>query len=681
MDGGSGLFGQLRKRNVLRAAALYVGTVWALAQGISQLAPAVGAPDWITRWFLIATGIGFPFWLAFAWFYGPAARDAGSDPDTGSAEAGARSSNRKVDLAIIGVLSAALVLALTDRFFAHRNTATPVDDKSIAVLPFDNMSADAANAYFAEGMRDLILTKLADIGDLRVISRASTQAYKSRPDNLKEVAADLGVATVLEGSVQRSGTDVLINVQLIDVRNDRHIWAQSYQRTLDNIFGVEGEVATRIADALKSKLTAGETARLAEAPTLDASALDHFLRAEYIANEGHTLLDLSRIRQALPPYEQAVSEDPSFALAFARLSYAESLLVWLGADGAEAEALIASARKHAEKALALQPHLPDAHLAIGFYEYYGKHDYDAALKAFGDALDERPNDADAMAAKAFVLRRQGHIEESIRSLEAALARDPRNARVAFNLCMTRVMRGMYAQAESACQRALAVNPTDAVSRAQFSNILLLEGDPDRALANASGDEPIMRQKRSEILFVMRRFREAIEAMESVEDTPDNFQWLGGSKSLNLASLYESAGDPARAKELYAEALPGLKKALDDPSIWPTKAAIIWSQIASAEFAINGRQAALDAIAKSESFLQFPDHVYGPFARVASAVVAAHAGHAEVAVPLLERVFEDPAGGMLMSARLLAIDPNWDPIRHDAKFVELVRRYGTRQNGG
>lgn len=676
-----GLFGQLRKRNVLRAAVLYVGAAWALAQGISQLAPAVGAPDWVTRWFLIATCIGFPFWLALAWFYGPATDDANRDSDTGPAEAVAQSSNRKVDLAIIGVLSVALVLALADRFVAHRSAATPVDDKSIAVLPFDNMSADAGNAYFADGMRDLILTKLADIGDLRVISRTSTQSYKSRPDSLKDVAAELGVATVLEGSVQRSGNDVLVSVQLIDARTDRHIWAQSYQRTLDNIFGVEGEVATRIADSLKSKLTAGETARLSEAPTLDARALDHFLRAEYIAHEGHMLLDLSRIRLALPPYEQAVSEDPAFALAFARLSYTESLLVWLGADGAEAETLIANARTHAEKALALQPDLPDAHLALGFYEYYGKHDYDAALKAFDEALEERPNDADAMAAKAFVLRRQGHIEESIRSLEVALARDPRNARVAFNLCATRTMRSLYAQAELACLRALAINATDATSRAFLANLMILEGDPQRALATASGDNPVLRLQRAVALSKMRRFREAIAETEGIADTPDNFQWLGGPKSLNLASLHESAGDTVRAKELYAEALPILEKALDDASIWPTKAAVIWSEIASAKLAIDGVDAALDAIAKSESFLQFPDHVYGPTARVASASVAARAGHADLAVSLLERVFEDPAGGMFISAPLLAIDPEWDPIRHDAKFAELLRRHGVHPSDG
>jgi len=232
----AGLFAELKRRNVLRAAALYVGAVWALAQGIAQLAPVFGFGDWVTRWFVVAGAIGFPFWVAFAWFYEftpeGLRRESKLDPSDPTAHA----RGRRLDKWIIGVLLVAVVLLVTNQFVLRRDAtsreavgAAPaplpqVAQRSIAVLPFDNLSRDADNAYFARGMQDLILTRLSEIAELKVISRTSTQKYGSQPANLRQVAAELGVATVLEGSVQKSGNDVLINVQLIDARTDAHLW-------------------------------------------------------------------------------------------------------------------------------------------------------------------------------------------------------------------------------------------------------------------------------------------------------------------------------------------------------------------------------------------------------------------------------------------------------------------------
>ncbi|HXS04375.1 MAG TPA: hypothetical protein VN731_07855, partial [Rhodanobacter sp.] len=254
MNGKPSFFAELQRRNVLRAGVLYAGVVWALAQGLAQLLPLFGAFDWMARWFVIASIIGFPFWLVFAWFYEFTPQGLKRESEIDPTDSVARSTGRKLDFWIIGVLTVAVVLLLTDRLVPHKDApkaiAASASAKSIAVLPFENLSADKDNAYFVAGMQDLILTKLADIGDLKVISRTSTEKYQSHPDNLKDIAQQLGVATILEGSVQKAGNQVLINVQLINTQTDAHIWAQAYPRTLDNIFGVEGEVAEKIAAAL-----------------------------------------------------------------------------------------------------------------------------------------------------------------------------------------------------------------------------------------------------------------------------------------------------------------------------------------------------------------------------------------------------------------------------------------------
>ncbi|MGH8129207.1 MAG: hypothetical protein ACRETC_12790, partial [Gammaproteobacteria bacterium] len=239
---------ELKRRNVLRAAVLYIGAVWALSQGISQLSGPLGLANWVTVWFLFAAAIAFPFWIVIAWFY--EFTPHGIQPESAVAEdAPSRHSNaRWLDFAIFGVMAIAIVL-LASGYLVRRNAPThataitSITTKSIAVLPFENLSADKNNVYFADGMQDLILTKLADIGDLKVISRTSTESYGSHPENLKQIGQELGVATILEGSVQKAGNQVLINVQLIDAKTDSHIWAQSYTRTLTNVFGVEGDVA------------------------------------------------------------------------------------------------------------------------------------------------------------------------------------------------------------------------------------------------------------------------------------------------------------------------------------------------------------------------------------------------------------------------------------------------------
>ena len=463
-------------------AVAYVAFAFALLQGIDIVAHQFGWSDNVQRGCTLALIVGFVVTLVLAWYHGEQGRQRVTGPE---------------------LLLIALALAIGGGFLwqfsrspvpdekasatpaaasAGRDSAAPVTmpasnasipAKSIAVLPFENLSSDKDNAYFADGMQDLILTKLADIGDLKVISRTSTLKYKSRPENLKQVAAELGVATLLEGSVQKAGDQVLINVQLIDARSDAHLWASTYQRTLDNIFGVESEVAGKIADALKARLSPTDTARLASDLSHDSTANDLFFKAEYQFRQAEINFGTASVKAAIPLYRQAIAQAPDFALAYARLSYAESILAWWGGGGMDVKSLIAAARRDAEQAFKLAPTLAAAQLALGYSDMYGRNDYAGALKTFVAAVTLKPNDADALAARGWAERRLGRFKAAIDSLQKASTLDPRNATQAFHLGLTWMMINRYPEAERALRRALILDPHSLISKVYLSSAYLL----------------------------------------------------------------------------------------------------------------------------------------------------------------------------------------------------------------
>src|SRR5215467_662288 len=332
-------FAELKRRNVIRAVILYVGAVWALAQGISQLGPSVGAPEWATRWFLVAAGIGFPFWIAFSWFYEFTPEGLKRESEIDPAESITRHTGRKLDFAMIGVLAIAVVLLLTDRFVlrhgVNETTAVQIAEKSIAVLPFENLSSDKENAYFTDGVQDEILADLAKIADLKVISRTSVMQYRSGlARNLREIAQQLGVANVVEGSVQRSGNRVRVNAQLIDTRNDAHLWAQTYDRDLADVFAIQSEIAKAIADQLQAKLSPNEKKAIEQPPTTNLAAFDLYSRAKsLLLTPSLSATGDSDLRKAIELLNQAVKRDPSFFDAYRQLAYAhEALYAVPGSD-------------------------------------------------------------------------------------------------------------------------------------------------------------------------------------------------------------------------------------------------------------------------------------------------------------------------------------------------------------
>jgi TolB-like protein/Tfp pilus assembly protein PilF len=712
-----GFWRELKRRHVYRVAAAYAIVGWLLIQVVTQVFPIFHLPDWIDQAIVLLILIGFPIALVLAWAFdatpqGIVLTDA---QDSADVQPSSRSHRAVLVVGLIGALIALLagagwwhaergrlvapaahdkastvsvatpsaastaagVSAAKPRVIpASSIAAQPIPAKSIAVLPFENLSQDKDNAYFADGMQDLILTKLADIGDVKVISRTSTAKYESHPDNLKVIAQQLGVAAILEGSVQKAGNQVLINVQLINASSDSHIWAESYTRTLDNIFGVEGEVAQKVADALQAKLTPKETAQLATAMSSDAAANDLFLRAEYFANQGNTDYDPTSFRRAIPIYRQALAKDPGFPLARARLSFAESGAVWFGSGAGDIRRLIADAQAQAEQALAQQPRLVAAQVAIGYSAYWGRGDFAKALQAFDAALALRPNDADALSGKGFVLRRQGDFAAAIAAMTRALELDPRNISLLNSLGETFTAVSRYAQAAPLFQRALDLDPENVQTKFDDSaNILASDGDVARALAAAQGDDPQLRSWRAQLLTYQRKYREALALITDTPDTPAAFNYQVGPKPLLEAHLHQLAGDAPQARALFAQALAQSRARLSALAGAPIKQAFVWNHIAEAELGLGQTRAAFAAIATSQSVAnRSGDRFFSPSITVSNAQLYARAGRADLAVPLLVQTFATNFSGIDSSPTLLWLNPSWDPIRHDPRFQALLKQY-------
>lgn len=589
----------------------------------------------------------------------------------------------------VGALGAALVLivagaGLAYELFLSAPKGPGAPQRSIAVLPFDNLSADSANAYFVSGVQDEILTRLAAIRNLRVIARASTAGYASHPEDLRAVARELGVSTVLEGSVQKAGDTVHINVQLVDARTYAHIWAHSYDRKLDDVFDVEGEVAQEIADALRAKLLPREAARLARPPTADSQAYLFYLKANYLADRVFGEQDAkdpaSAERQAVRLYHRAISIDPGFAIAYARLSLMESRAFWFATsfDNDQHER-IADAGRTARKALALDPDLPQAHLAMGYVQYYARLDYAAALAQFEQARKGLPNNAAAIAAIGYIHRRQGKWRQALAELREAALLDPRNARRAQEVGITQVWMRRYAPARQTFKQVLAIQPHDYNADVRLAEIALLVGEPARVgvVLDRIPSDVKLGGLISALRFGAAMWeRKPERALAALAGSP---RWQLGPAyyvvptDLLRARAWSLEGDARRARKAYADALAALQTRLGR---WPDDETLLAS-IGKAQAGLgNGAKAVAAGIRATGILPVGKDAAYGPIYLYALAEIYARTGDAGRAVDLLERLLATPsAAGSLVSGATLRLDPVWDAIRSDPRFVALVNRYG------
>src|SRR5205085_4313508 len=578
-----------------------------------------------------------------------------------------------IGLFFLGRHSASNSAVLQDSVAA---TASSIPQKSIAVLPFENLSDDKNAAYFADGIQDEILTKLASIADLKVISRTSTAKYKSKPEDLKTVSQQLGVATVLEGSVQKAADKVRVNVQLIDARADSHLWAKSYDRDIKDVFTVESEVAQEIADSLQAKLSPAEANTLATAPTKDTAAYDLFLKGEYEERLADSSLKPESYEQAAAWYRQAIAHDPNFALAMARLVQNRISYHWFVEQMSEAE--LTQVRSMAEHAVALAPNLAQVHVALGQFYYHGYRQYEQALAEFERALQLQPNASAALEYAGYVHRRQGQWERCLAELKRAFEADPRNASLAANVSNTYIPLRMWKEAGRAARHSLELDPYAADGmRTLLGSIVSGSGDMNEAqrvlatfpaenkiLVNSTfGNVRDMTGDRAYIFVFAQDFEAALKLWETAGRTAvDERRRLSARVAIRVLAgdLIGAQAEAEKARQLLEERLREL------PNDISSMTQLSWVYLALK------RNTDATKLARRAARLLPPekDAVVGNELLTGLAEIEARTGATADAVAILRGQLSVPAGGSVSIARL-KIDPVWDPIRNDPGFQQLL----------
>ena len=466
----NGFFAELKRRNVYKVAVAYAIVAWLLIQGASILFPTFEAPAWVMKVFITAVIFGFPAALIFAWAFEitPEGIKRAEDVDVGKSIT--HQTGRKLvwTTAVLAVVAIALfayqvwrskstVGSVTSSSRSEETTAS-IPKKSIAVLPFENLSRDPDNAFFTDGVQDEILTDLAKVADLKVISRTSVMQYKTGAQrNLREIGQQLGVAHLLEGSVQRAANKVRVNAQLIDARNDAHLWAQTYDRDLADVFAIQSEIAKAIADQLQAKLSPSEKAAIEQQPTADVTAFDLYSRAKNLnLSTSFSAIGGKNLLQAADLLNQALARDPSFFLAQCQLAYAHDHLYFLGIDHTPGRLALAEAAVNA--AVRLRPDAGEAHVARAEHLYRAYLDYDGALAELENARRTLPNDPRVFELLGYIARRRGQQEEGLRNLQRAIELDPRNFFTLQQIALSYLGLRRYSEEEAVLDRALSIKP-------------------------------------------------------------------------------------------------------------------------------------------------------------------------------------------------------------------------------
>ena len=670
-------FSELRRRNVYKVAVAYAVVGWLLVQVATQVFPFLEIPNWVVRLVIALVAIGFPVALVIAWAFEATPEGIKRTEDVDLAAA-AKQPKKHAWIYVVAIGGAFSIGLFFVGRYSVRNTAsaarTELSAKSIAVLPFENLSDDKNAAYFADGIQDEILTKLASIADLKVISRTSTAKYKSKPEDLKTVSQQLGVATVLEGSVQKAADKVRVNVQLIDARADSHLWAKTYDRDLADVFAIQSEVAQEIADSLKAKLSPAEANTVASAPTKDTQAYDLFLKGEFEHRVANSNFRPESFDQAARWYKEAIARDPNFALAIAQLAICRLRRHWLTDPLTEAEVI--DAGKMAKQALTLAPDLAEAHIAVGLFHYYGFREYEPALTEFQRALQLQPNNALALSFVAFVHRRQGKWDLTLDELKKSIELDPRNPYTIGGVAETDIFLRMWKEAEDFARRGLTIDPHESTcmrmlllsslnqtGNAQEPLRLLATFPPDDLLLPNTGMFDMVIGTRGETFVLGRDFKAALEASEIGTIARTN-EWQRFAAKAGIRVL---AGDVTGAQPDAEKARKLLEaRQRDHPRDVRSLRALSWAYLA-----LNRKTDAINTARRAVELLPLEkDAVLGSGNLAALAEMQAQAGAAKEAVENLRKLLSIPAGETISIARL-KIDPVWDPIRNDRDFQKLL----------
>jgi TolB-like protein/Flp pilus assembly protein TadD len=676
-------FAELKRRNVYKVAIGYAIVAWLLMQVATQVFPFLEIPNWAIRLVIMLIVIGFPIALVIAWAFELTPEGLKRTEDVDVSKSITHKTGRKLDFFIIGVLLAVVAILIFQR--VHLKVPTPTSlipeksiaelpAKSIAVLPFENFSEDKGFAFFADGVQDEILTDLAKIADLKVISRTSVMQYKGGlTRNLPEIAQALKVAHVLEGSVQRSANRVRVSAQLIDARNDTHVWTEKYDRDLADVFAIQSEIAEKIADQLQAKLSPREKGAMNERPTSDMVAYDLYLRAKELIYEGrYASREKENYFKAVQLLDQAVARDPAFLLAYCQLAYAHDLIYFLNFDHTETR--LALAETCVRAAVRLQPDAGETNLAQAIHFYWGYRNYDRALEELAKAERGLPNNARIFQFLGLIDRRQGRWDEAIRNLERAVDLDPRNPDTITDLGGAYSVLRRYGESIAMSNRAAALQPRSASQRA-LPALIGVEADantaPLRATLNTiEAEGPASAVEVADISFgtalCERDPAGAARALANIPsegyrkeaDYPVPRAWHEGL----LAKLRQDA-PAAHAAFMVARAETEKLVRAQPENVKPLSAlAFIDAELGDKEKAIREGRTACDMVPVAK------DAIDGVLLVNNLARVYSLTGENDLAIKQLEIVSKIPCGPSYGELRL---EPEWDPLRGDPRFEKIV----------
>jgi len=663
----SGFFEEVKRRKVYRVAVAYIIGAGGVIQLASAAFPAWELPNWALRLVIVLLLIGFPIALILAWAFDVTPEGIRSTPS-----AAAPKTRRRRNIIML-VATGVMVSAIAGFFLLPRISSARKIDKSIAVLPFENLSDDKENAYFADGIQDDVLTNLSKIGDLKVISRTSVMSYRGKTSNVREIGKALGVATILEGSVRRIGNRVRVNVQLINTENDEHMWAEDYDRDLTDVFAIQTDLAQKIANELRAKLSPSEKQQIERKPTENGEAYLAFVQAHNLQNAYD---DFEKLKQSEQLYERAITLDPNFALAIARYSQLES---WILHTFDRTPERREKSRTLAERALQLQPDLPEAHLALGFSYYYGDDNYDAALKEFEIAQRGLPNDSDGYLAIGAIQRRQGKWDESTANLEKAASLNPKDIWPLQNLAFNYQMMRNFDAANKTIDRALALDPTAFAALEIKSKLAIAEKGDFSVAEKAFGALPIPitnKQKlnttgaRANVFLLERKYREGLQEAERLSD--DLLTSLPGAlcnKYYFIGFARKALQDEAGARAAFLKA----KSAAEEQFKKSPDAADAHIQLAKILAFLGEKDAALsEAQRATELRPESKDAFNGPDITEGVAQVHAILGDNGRAIEILEGLLSRPSA---VTVEGLKVNPIWDPLRNDPQFQALLNKHG------
>jgi TolB-like protein/uncharacterized protein HemY len=664
-------FAELKRRNVYKVAVAYAVVGWVIAQIATQIFPFLEIPNWVVRLVIVLIAIGFPIALVIAWAF-EATPEGIKRTEVADGMGVTTAGHKKHAWIYIVAIGAVISVAL---FFAGRYTAgnkpiAPANDasnKSIAVLPFENLSSDKENAYFAEGIQDEILTRLAKIGALKVISRTSTSHFASSPQNLPEIARQLGVANILEGTVQKARDAVHVNVQLIRAATDDHLWAESYDRKLDDIFGVEKEVAQNIAAALNAKLTGAEEQAIAQKPTANPAAYEAYLRG----NTQFWEVNEQSLLAAEKSYKEAVALDPQFAVAWAALARVDAVLFLINDTTAARRSAAEQALNEAER---LQPQAAETKVARGYFNYLVQHDLKGTVDLMEQAHRMWPNNAEVLQLLSFAAARLGEWKKSDDALDQAAALNPRDLATRRWAVENRLDARDFITARQLIDEALKVWPDEPNLLGIKAETYQASGRLDEAQALVTRIEPRLKDYDavSTIWYQSKLRRDPAPAIKILEPlaraTDSGYDWM--FNAADVADLQALSGDNASSQSIFRQVRDRATALAREQ---PDNVRYL-GLLAQALSHLGEREAALHVIDKAME-LRAGDLRNKPSVEEQRARILTLFGEKDQAIEILQRLLQTRYSGWAtvpLTPALLRLDPDFDPLRGDPRFQKLCQ---------